>query len=190
MTDIIIKADRKAKKAMDGILERSERYSSIKDKHSWRRYWRNKYLREFWKYSYIISESQAGTFITAFNASPQKTLLSSEDTSRLIVEIDRYLERWEQSIDEALLAFSAEKQAREMMRTTAMILIGDVYDENGKINFILKQQKNGRVCCTLLGPNYWNQRKLFRTTWENFREDFIKAYKEFNHRLNTRFYTL
>lgn len=237
MTDIIIKADRKAKKAMDEILERSEKYSSINDRCSWRRYWKDQYLRELWRfsfcmandamtgesadkddiishlkmltcgeckvtdtsffadvrlknYTYIISESEKGTFITAFNAGPQKTLLSSEDSARLIIAIDNYLEKWEQSIDEAFLVYCAEKQACEMMKTTAMALIGDIFDEDGKIDFRLRLQKNGRVCCTLIGPNYWDQKKMFRTTWENFREDFVMAYQGFKQRLHNRFHRL
>lgn len=237
MTDIIVKACNKAKKAMDEILERSEKYINVRGKADLRRYWKEKYLREFWNYSfsmaneamkgepadmddiiehleilscgeckvtrtstfadmrlrnytYLISKSQTETFITAFNAFSQKTLLSSEDTARLIMAIDIHLNKWEESIDEAFLAFCAEKQACEMMKTTALALIGDIFDEKGKIDFKMKLQKNGRIRCTLIGPNYWDQKKLFRTTWETFREDFIKAYMEFKKRLNSRFCTL
>ena len=139
MTEIIIKADRRAKAAMDEILERSDKYTCNGYNTQWRRYWKNKYLREFWSRSfkmvneamqesqadkdeiirsleelscgncritrtsawadvklrnstYIISESGEQVFITAFNADPQRTLLSSADTAKLIIAIDEYLD--------------------------------------------------------------------------------------------------
>ena len=235
MTEIIIKADRKAKAAMDKILERSDKYTSNGYSTQWRRYWKNKYLREFWSRSfkmvneamqgsaadkdeiirsleelscgncritrtsvwadvklrnstYIISESGEQVFITAFNAEPQRTLLSSEDTAKLIIAIDEYLDKWEQSIDEALLAYRAEKQACEMLKTTAMVLVGDLIAKAQNIDFKLRLQKNGRLCCTLIGPNYWNQNTNFRSSWETIREDFDKALTEFKQRLREQFW--
>ena len=235
MTEIIIKADRKAKAAMDEILERSDKYTSNGYNTQWRRYWKNKYLRELWsnafrmanetlekvpadkddiiryieEYScgncritktsawadaklknarYIISESNKQVFITAFDTTAQRTQLSSEDTARLIIAIDEYLGQWEQSIDEALLAYRAEKQACEMLKTTAMVLIGDLIEKARDIDFKLKLQKNGRLACTLIGPNYWNQKTVFRTSWETFREDFTEALKEFEQRMRERFW--
>ena len=235
MTEIIIKADRKAKAAMDEILERSDKYTGNGYNTQWRRYWKNKYLREFWSRSfkmlnedmqgspadkdeiirrleelscgncritrtsawadirlrnstYIISGSGEQVFITAFNAEPQRTLLSSVDTAKLIIAIDEYLDKWEQSIDEALLAYRAEKQACEMLKTTAMVMVGDLVSKTPNIDFKLKLQKNGRLACTLIGPNYWNQKTLFRTSWVTFREDFAQALTAFEQRLKRRFW--
>lgn len=235
MTEIIIKADRKAKAAMDEILERSDKYTGNGYNTQWRRYWKNKYLREFWSRSfkmvneamqgspanrdeiirsleelscgncritrtsawadvklrnstYIISGSGEQVLITAFNAEPQRTLLSSADTAKLIIAIDEYLDKWEQSIDEALLAYKAEKQACEMLKTTAMVIVGDLIGKTQNIDFKLNLQKNGRLACTLIGPNYWDQKRLFRTSWETFREDFAQALTEFEQRLKRRFW--
>jgi hypothetical protein len=114
--------------------------------------------------------------------------MSSEDAARLIIAIDEYLDQWEKSIDEALLAYRAEQQACEMLKTTAMVLIGDLIENTPNITFKLKLQKNGRLCCTLIGPDYWNQKTLFRTSWETFREDFARALTAFEQRLKRRFW--
>lgn len=235
MTEIIIKADRTAKATMDEILERSDKYTGNGYKTQWRRYWKDKYLREFWSHAfrlaneawegtpankdeilryieeysrgncritktsawadvklrnttYIISESGKQIFITAFNTTAQRSSLSSEDTARLIIAIDEYLDQWEKSIDETLLAYRAEQQACEMLKTTAMVLIGDLIEKTPNITFKLKLQKNGRLCCTLIGPDYWDQKTLFRTSWETFREDFARALTEFEQRLKRRFW--
>ena len=234
MTEIIIKADRTAKATMDEILERSDKYTGNGYKTQWRRYWKDKYLREFWSHAfrlaneawegtpankdeilryieeysrgncritktsawadvklrnttYIISESGKQIFITAFNTTAQRSSLSSEDTARLIIAIDEYLDQWEKSIDETLLAYRAEQQACEMLKTTAMVLIGDLIEKTPNITFKLKLQKNGRLCCTLIGPDYWDQKTLFRTSWETFREDFARALTEFEQRLKGQF---
>lgn len=235
MTEIIIKADRKAKASMSVTIERSDKYASNGNHTQWRRYWKDKYLREFWSHAfrlaneawegtpankdeilryieeysrgncritktsawadvklrnttYIISESGKQIFITAFNTTAQRSSMSSEDTARLIIAIDEYLDQWEKSIDEALLAYRAEQQACEMLKTTAMVLIGDLIEKTPNITFKLKLQKNGRLCCTLIGPDYWNQKTLFRTSWETFREDFARALTEFEQRLKRRFW--
>ena len=235
MTEIIIKADRKAKAAMDEILERSDKYTGNGYKTQWRRYWKDKYLREFWSHAfrlaneawegtpankdeilryieeysrgncritktsawadvklrnttYIISESGKQIFITAFNTTAQRSSMSSEDAARLIIAIDEYLDQWEKSIDEALLAYRAEQQACEMLKTTAMVMVGDLVSKTPNIDFKLKLQKNGRLACTLIGPNYWNQKTLFRTSWETFREDFARALTAFEQRLKRRFW--
>ena len=62
MNEIIIKADRKAKAAMDEILERSDKYTGNGYNTQWRRYWKNKYLREFWSRSFkMVNEDMQGS---------------------------------------------------------------------------------------------------------------------------------
>ena len=62
MTEIIIKADRTAKAAMDEIIERSDKYTGNGYKTQWRRYWKDKYLREFWSHAFrLANEAWEGT---------------------------------------------------------------------------------------------------------------------------------
>ena len=43
---------------MDEILERSDKYTGNGYNTQWRRYWKNKYLREFWRRSFkMVNEA-------------------------------------------------------------------------------------------------------------------------------------
>lgn len=80
--------------------------------------------------------------------------------------------------DRALLDITAEEKCRQMLTLTARALIEDVL-EGESVRFDVRQQKNGRLCCTIYKWASWLPNKVFRTSFETFREDFVKAYKEF-----------
>lgn len=228
------KAARKAAGELCGTLGVSDKYGRL-ESQSERRYWKNKYLRELWKYcfmlankellsspipshqmreeiaialkgmakedckivctqswanvklahhSYIISEGEGATLVTAHNTVAQVTLMSAEDTARMIVTFDEFLSRWEQEIDDALLAYSAEKKAGILLKMAASTILEDILAEHNDINFKMSLQKNGKLRCTIIRKASWLPDKVFRTTWEDLREDFTEALKDYYMRQN------
>ncbi len=90
-------------------------------------------------------------------------------------------------LDQALLELSAEEKAKQILTMTARTLIEDVL-KGEHVRFEVTQQKNGRLCCKILRAASWLPNKIFRTSFETFREDFIKAYAEFKRQNTTRYY--
>lgn len=135
-------------------------------------------------HSYILSEGEGATLVTAHNATAQPTLMSAEDTARLIVAFDDFLTQWEQRIDEALLAYSSDKKTRLLLKMTASAILEDILTENDGIDFRMSLQKNGKLKCTIIRKASWLPDKVFRTTWEDLRSDFVEALKDYYTRQN------
>ena len=228
--EIIEKAAKKAINALFSTLSVSDKYGHL-NRPEERRYWKNKYLRELWKFSfavakeefdkqddyvpmirkdivsslqemlsddckaihtmswtcvrlanrsYIISDASDGTYVTANDTDAQVSLMTAEQTARLMNAFDEYLTNWEQEIDDALLAYSAEKQAGLVLKMTASVILKDILAENEGIDFKMKLQKIGKIRCNITSKASWLPDKVFRTTWETLREDFAAALKEYN----------
>lgn len=234
---IVEKASRKAIKELFITLGVSDRYGRLNSPEE-RRYWKNKYLRELWRlsfllgnkesgithdnaspnrtdivaslqsflnegyramgtqawtsvkltnHSYIISDAGDGIYITAHNTDAQKSIMSAEDTAQLMIAFDTFLKNWEQEIDDALLAYSAEKQAAHVLKMTASVILEDILAENEGVNFKMKLQKNGKLRCSIISRASWLPDKVFRTTWETLREDFTAALKDYYTRQLNRY---
>lgn len=90
-------------------------------------------------------------------------------------------------LNKTMLEVSADEKAKQILTMTARTLIEDVL-EGEHVRFEVTQQKNGRLCCKILRFASWFPNKIFRTSFETFREDFIKAYDEFRKQNSTRYY--
>lgn len=84
-------------------------------------------------------------------------------------------------LNSILLEITAEEKMTEILTLTARSLIEDLL-KNENVPFVVRQQKNGRLCCTIGPLCRWLPGKVFRTSFETFREDFVKAYKDFRRR--------
>ena len=237
---ILEKAKKKATKALFSTLDISDKYGHLERQQD-RRYWKNKYLRELWQFtfklgnkefgphekragdmwkeivallqtmqndgckametkawtgikltnhSYIISCSSDETYITAHGTAAQRSMMSAEDTACLMIAFDSFLSNWEQEIDEALLAYGAEKQAALVLKMTASVILEDILAANEGVNFKMKLQKNGRLRCNIISQASWLPDKVFRTTWETLREDFSAALEDYYMKQHNKYYYL
>lgn len=84
-------------------------------------------------------------------------------------------------LDQVILEIEAEEKSKHILTMTARPLVEDVL-KGESVRFDVRQQKNGRLCCTIYRWASWLPDKVFRTSFDTFREDFIKAYKDFKLR--------
>ena len=133
-------------------------------------------------HSYWISCSEDKLYITAGH---MDTFLIGMNTERLVSMVesfDAFLGKddveIEQVFERSLVEYHAQKKSEEILTMTAMSLIQDLIDDEN-ISFEVRQQKNGRLCFTIKRLASWLPNKVFRTTFETLREDFVKAYNEF-----------
>ena len=106
-----------------------------------------------------------------------------------ILAFDQYTQETDLGaiLNKTMLEVSADEKAKQILTMTARTLIEDVL--NGEhVRFEVTQQKNGRLCCKIFRFASWLPNKIFRTSFETFREDFIKAYDEFRKKNSTRYY--
>ena len=113
------------------------------------------------------------TFLIGMNTERLVSMVESFDAflGKDDVEIEQVFER-------SLVEYHAQKKSEEILTMTAMSLIQDLIDDEN-ISFEVRQQKNGRLCFTIKRLASWLPNKVFRTTFETLREDFVKAYNEF-----------
>ena len=141
-------------------------------------------------HTYWISQSNGCLYITAGNMDTFPIKISAERLVSMIHSFDAYLGNNQSFVDEvfeaAVIEYYAAKKSEEILKATAMNLIGDLIDE--KISFEVKLQKNGRLCFTIDKRASWLPNKVFRTTFETLREDFSKAYKEYKAQYSKRTY--
>ena len=132
-------------------------------------------------HTYWISQSSGCLYITAGNMDTFPIKMSADRLVLMIQSFDKHLGPNQSSVDEvfeaAVIEYYAAKKSGEILKATAMNLIGDLMDE--PISFDVKMQKNGRLCFTIDRRASWLPNKVFRTTFETLREDFAKAYKEY-----------
>ena len=91
-------------------------------------------------------------------------------------------------IDDAPIAYAAEEQARHVLKITASVILEDILAANEGVNFKMKLQKNGRLCCNIISQASWLPDKVFRTTWETLREDFSAALEDYYMKQHHRYY--
>ena len=114
---------------------------------------------------------------------PAKTLVE------MLLAYDEYCETLDLDalMEQAVMEVSVEAMSRQMLTQTASLLIEDIL-QTEKFRFDVRMQKNGRLCCTIHKWASWMPNKVFRTSFETFREDFIEAYKDFKCRNSVCYY--
>ena len=122
---------------------------------------------------HIVASSMDGFPVTM----PAKKLIE------LLLAYDEYSAKIdiEAQMEQAVMEVSVEAKSRQMLTQTASLLIEDIL-KTEQFRFDVRMQKNGRLCCTIHKWASWMPNKVFRTSFENFREDFIEAYKDFKRR--------
>lgn len=119
---------------------------------------------------YVVAASM-DAFPVAMHADSLVAIITAYDAYTGATDLDALL-------NEALLEITAEEKMREILTLTARNHIQDLL-KNEDVSFEVRQQKNGRLCCTIRPLASWLPGKVFRTSFETFREDFIKAYTDF-----------
>ena len=133
-------------------------------------------------HSYWITCSEDKLYITARRMDTFPVAMSAERLASMVEAFDVSLGKNYTEIDllfeRALMEYYAQKKSEEILTMTAMSLIQDLIDDEN-ISFEVRQQKNGRICFTIKRWASWLPNKVFRSTFETLREDFVKAYNEF-----------
>ena len=114
---------------------------------------------------------------------PAKTLvemLLAYDEHLATLDLDALMEQM-------VMEVSVEAMSRQMLTQTASLLIEDIL-QTERFRFDVRLQRNGRLCCTIHKWASWMPDKVFRTSFETFREDFIEAYKDFKLRNSVCYY--
>lgn len=128
---------------------------------------------------HIVASSMDGFPVTM----PAKKLIE------LLLAYDEYSAKIdiEALMEQAVMEVSVEAKSRQMLTQTASLLIEDIL-KTEQFRFDVRMQKNGRLCCTIHKWASWMPNKVFRTSFETFREDFIEAYKDFKRRNSVCYY--
>lgn len=129
---------------------------------------------------YVVAESMDAFPITMHAASLVAAVTAYDDYTD---QMD-----FNALLDQTLLDIAAEDKCQQMLTMTARALVEDIL-KGEDVRFEVSQQKNGRLCCTIHRWASWFPDKVFRTSFETFREDFIKAYEDFKSR-NSSFWCL
>ena len=131
---------------------------------------------------YWITCSEDKLYITAKHLDTFPVSMSAERLGSMVEAFDAALGKNDAEIDllfeRALMEYHAQKKGEEILTITAMSLIQDLIDDEN-ISFEVRQQKNGRLCFMIKRWASWLPNKVFKTTFETLREDFVKAYNEF-----------
>ena len=122
---------------------------------------------------YIVAESMDAFPITMHVDSLVKTVCAYDNYTG---DLD-----FSKLMNNALLEVTAEEKSIQMLTMTARTLVEDVLDDE-TVRFDVRRQKNGRLCCTIHKWASWLPNKVFRTSFDTFRSDFIEAYKDFKLR--------
>ena len=130
-----------------------------------------------------ILESEGRFYIVPTSMDAFQIKMNVADLFKVLVAYDNYAspENVDALLRQVLLEVSAEEKSIQLLTMTARALIADLL-EGDDVKFEVQMQKNGRLCCTILPWASWLPSKAFRTSLETFREDFIKAFKDFKTR--------
>ena len=130
-----------------------------------------------------ILESDGTLYIVAESMDAFPITMHVDRLVKTVCAYDNYTDDLDFStlMNNALLEVTAEEKSIQMLTMTARTLVEDVLKEEN-ISFDVRRQKNGRLCCTIHKWASWLPNKVFRTSFDTFRSDFIEAYKDFRLR--------
>ena len=130
-----------------------------------------------------ILESDGTLYIVAQSMDAYPVTMSADSLVKTVAAYDCYVGNVDFTtlLSSALLDVEAEEKSTTILTTTARTLVEDVLKEEN-ISFDVRRQKNGRLCCTIHKWASWLPNKVFRTSFDTFRSDFIEAYKDFRLR--------
>ena len=133
--------------------------------------------------TFRLLESEEVFYIVASSMDAFPVAIRARTLVAIITAYDDYTGTTdlEALLNSILLEITAEEKMTEILTLTARSLIEDLL-KNENVPFEVRQQKNGRLCCTISPSASWLPGKVFRTSFETFREDFVKAYKDFRRR--------
>lgn len=133
--------------------------------------------------TFRILESEGRFYVVATSMDAFQIKMNVADLFKVLVAYDSYTspENVDALLQQVLLEVSAEEKSIRLLTITARALIADLL-EGDDVKFEVRMQKNGRLCCTLIPRASWLPSKIFRTSIETFREDFIKAFKDYKLR--------
>lgn len=127
-----------------------------------------------------ILEADGVFYIVAASMDAFPITMHASDLVAAVTAYDEYTCHldFDSLLDQAWQDVTAEEKCRQMLTMTARVMIEDIL-EGENVRFDVCQQKNGRLCCTIHKWASWLPNKVFRTSFQTFRDDFVKAYKEF-----------
>lgn len=126
-------------------------------------------------HSYWITLSKGVLYVTASTMKTFRVHMPQERMVQMLFVYDAFLGRNDIDglIEEAYQAYIAEEKANEVLLMAVKSIVEDIYPGNQRIS--IRQQKNGRLCCTIPNPVHWHKDMVFKTDMVNFRKNFIKA---------------
>ena len=132
--------------------------------------------------SYWITLSKGKLYATSSTMKTFNVRMPQEKMVQMMFAYDAYMGGGDidRYVEETYREYMAEEKAIEVLTVAVKSLVEDIWPENTYFN--VRQQKNGRLCCTFSSPYGWGADVIFRTDMVNFREDFIKAHERFKRK--------
>ena len=131
-------------------------------------------------HTFRVLESDGQLYIVATGMDALPISICMRDLVNLVVAYDRYIGNndFPPLLNKVMLEVAAEEKAKEILTMTARTLVEDIL-EGQDVKLEVRMQKNGRLCCTIGKFLGWKPNKVFRTSFDTFREDFARALKEY-----------
>ena len=132
--------------------------------------------------SYWITLSKGNLYVTSSTMKTFRVVMPQETMVQMLFAYDAYIgsNDIDIHIENTYREFMAEEKAKEVLTVAVKSLVEDVWFKD--VSFSVRQQKNGRLCCTLSSLFGWSPDVVFKTDMVNFRDDFIKARQKFECR--------
>lgn len=139
---------------------------------------------KFENHTFRVLESDGQFYIVATSMEAFPIKMNIADLVNVVLAYNDYIGRndFPSLLQKLMLEFKAEEKAKEILTMTARTLIEDI-QEAQNVKFDVRMQKNGRLCCTIRQRISWLPNKVFRTSFDTFREDFIRALREYKRRV-------
>lgn len=134
-------------------------------------------------HTFRILDSDGTLYIVAESMDAFPVTMQLDSLIKTVAAYDAYAGEVDFStmLSNVLLEVETEEKSTMMLTMTARKLVEDLLEEEN-VRFDVRIQKNGRLCCTIHKWASWLPNKVFRTSFETFRDDFIEAYKDFKLR--------
>jgi hypothetical protein len=138
--------------------------------------------------SYWITLSKGVLYVTSSTMNTFKVLMPQEKMVEMLFAYDAYIGRddMDKLIEDTYCEYRAEERAVEVLDIALKALAEDIWPEDMCIS--ARQQKNGRLRCTISSTVGWTPEMIFRTDMMNFREDLIKAYERYMQKYGASLY--